>query len=709
MIGILARPLALARTLAALTLALGALVFPTHAPTASVTEPPPTVVRAGERLALVVGNAAYSSSPLVNPTNDARAMSELLKRAGFQVDLHTDTSRTDLVQAIARFGQAVRDPKVRFAVFYYAGHGFQQDWRNYLVPVDAKVRVSADVPKQTVDVSELLRTLNESRGRSYLVILDACRDDPFAGGYRPPAKGLSQFDAPSGSLLAYATAPGRLAFDGEGQNGLYTKHLVRELATPDATLEEAFKRVRLNVRMESGGKQIPWESTSLEENVSLFPNKRGKLSDTELERMLDQELAAWSRVRSSNSIPGLVEFLRAYPSGNTSELAQARLNRLLAEAAERDDGARRAAARKQAEEAEALRAKAEAEERERQRVAQAEAAKAAAEREEAARRAAAEAESVRVAKEQAEREKRERDRLEAQRLAQEKLANEQRNEAARVEAARKEAQRLEALRRESEQRAAANAEAARVAEARAAEAEARRRRAEQEATAIAQAQAARAEAAKREIERLTAAAQARRREVTEQAPVTVASLAPTPYFSGLNEHRRDYRVGDVYEIRVVDLFTKATKPQVMRVTAVDEANDRVEYNGGEFSSDLMGNTVSNQVGSMSTPRQFYPSELTVGKRWTTMFKQARRSGLTYTFRYEVKVAAKETITVPAGTFEAYRIEARGFNMDLGAQVNRNIWVTPGVNADIAHEIYVRLRTGQIEQNDRQELVSVTRR
>src|SRR5439155_12019338 len=109
--------------------------------------------------------------------------------------------------------------------------------------------------------------------------------------------------------------------------------------------------------------------------------------------------------------------------------------------------------------------------------------------------------------------------------------------------------------------------------------------------------------------------------------------------------------------------------------------------------------------TFSSPRQFYPAELFVGKKWRTEFKQSRRSGLTYTFRYDLKVVARETITVPAGTFDCFKIEARGFNVPLGARIERNIWVAPGVSGDIRHEILVRLRNGAIEQNDRQELVS----
>jgi hypothetical protein len=107
---------------------------------------------------------------------------------------------------------------------------------------------------------------------------------------------------------------------------------------------------------------------------------------------------------------------------------------------------------------------------------------------------------------------------------------------------------------------------------------------------------------------------------------------------------------------------------------------------------------------LDSPRQFYPAELYIGKRWKTQFKQTRASGVVYTFKYDLKVVAKETITVPAGTFETYKIEGRGFNMELGAYLQRNIWVAAGINADIVLETLVRLRSGVMDQDDRQELV-----
>ena len=680
----------------------------------------------GERVALVVGNSAYPQAPLVNPLHDARAMAELLRRAGFTVAQELETSQAQLSDAVARFGAAIRDPKVKFGLFYYAGHGLQQDWRNYLVPVSADIRSAEDVRKQTVDVSALLAYMNQAKGRSFLVILDACRDDPFAGGYRPPAKGLSQFDAPVGSLLAYATAPGSVALDGDGDNGLYTGNLLREFNVPGVRIEDAFKRVRLNVRLASRGQQIPWESTSLEEDVYLFPSERRKLSEEERDRQLDQEIAHWLRVKSSQDPEQLADFIRQYPSGSASELAQARLSRVLAAQARqealqvasaatsvmlRDNQANFERARREAEEAEARRVAAERE---------------AGARDQAATLAKAQREAERAAAARAAREREQAMRLENQRLqdAQElaaQLESQRRavQEQARVqEAARVEAQRLAAAQEQARRAAAAQAEAVRQAQAQAAQAVALAQQAERQRQEQARAEAQQAAQARVALEGLRAQEQqaaarlaaekanaAKQQAAPAVAETTALALAPTPYSQGWQEHRRSFQVGDVYNYRVVDLFTQASRPISFQVTAADPDGDRVEYNNGEYLSDTMGNTVVNPRGGLSTPRQFYPAELFVGKRWHTTFKQARPSGIVYTFQYDMKVVGRESITVPAGTFDTFKIEARGFNMQLGARLERNIWVAPGISGDIAHEILVRLRNGAIEQNDRQELVS----
>lgn len=720
----------------------------------------------GERVALVIGNSSYPKVPLLNPRNDAQGMTTLLRQAGFVVDQQLDTTKDQLSTAVSRFGATIKDPKVKFALFYYAGHGLQQDWRNYLVPVSAEIKSAADVRNTTVDVSDLLAYMDQAKGRSFLVILDACRDDPFSGAYRPPAKGLSQFDAPVGSLLAYSTAPGSVAQDGEGENGLYTSHLLREFAVRGTRLEDAFKRVRLNVRLASQGQQIPWESTSLEDDVYLFPSERAKLSDAEQDQLLEQEIKSWLRVRSTTDYRQLANFIREYPSGSASELAQARLNRLMTAEARRnaqgsiqiaslpgplvrDSQARpepesgpQAAAQAEAQRAEAARLET-ARLAEQQQALRLDAARVEAQRVAAAQQEAARLEAERMALQRAETARLEQQQLaqsraraaelEAQRVAAERALREA--ELARADAERLAASRLQAQRLEQAQREAARqeeqalslrrAQAARLEEqqqqqarARAAELEAQRvaaLRAVQEAEAERSRQQQQEEAAPQEAARLAAerdqaaatviAAVTPSTATTEPAPDFGASIAATPYFKGYQEHQRVYRPGDVFNYQVLDVFTRASKPLSLQVTAVDVDGDRVEYNNGEYLSDTMGNIIGNPRGGFNTPRQFYPAELYVGKKWRTVFKQSRLNGIVYTYRYDMKVVGRETIAVPAGTFDTFKIEARGFNMQLNARLERNIWVAPGVSGDIAHEILVRLRNGVIEQNDRQELVS----
>ena len=710
---------------------------------------------ASERVALVIGNSDYKTSPLINPRNDANAMAELLTKAGFVVDKQLDTDLPRMQSAVDRFGTAIRDPKVKFGLFYYAGHGLQQDWRNYLVPVSARIRNAGDVTQQTVDVSGLLRYMEQAVGRSFLVVLDACRDDPFAGSFRPAAKGLTQFDAPVGSLLAYSTAPGSVAQDGEGANGLYTGFLLREFAVPGARLEDAFKRVRLSVRMASKGTQVPWESTSLEENIYLFPTVIRNLTEADRDELLEKEMTAWLKVKSSQDPEALAAYIREFPSGSASELAQSRLSRMLSIHTAQESHRRQATALASSKAAQELAAR---EEEARQRVAQAEEKRLASERIEAERVRLAQLEAAReealrqqlaqeiAQREQAVRAEQERARaaeLEAARVAQaQQEAARQLEQQAQAAAQALERSQAEANRLQAAQESAARAQAARLAaeKAQQAQQEAQRVAAAREEAArqsqlqaqLAQAQLQRLQALQAEKEaneralakqaELARAEQARQVQLQQQEAARLAAekqsllaaaalpsapkvLAATPHFKGYAEHQRSYRVGDVFTISVIDAFTKISKPLVMTVTQVDVDAERVVYNDGEFVSDLMGNTTTNQRGSFSTPRQFYPAELIVGHKWQSRFKQTRPNGVVYTFQYDLKVVGKETITVPAGTFEAYKIEARGFNMDLGHRLERNIWVTPGITADIVHEIKVHKPNGRWEQNDRQELVS----
>lgn len=288
------------------------------------------------KFALVIGNSKYKNAPgLNNPGNDAKGMTETLRQSGFDVTSQLDVSQDDMAAAIRTYVQTLAAKKA-IGLFYFAGHGVQLAWRNYLIPVDAAVRRPDDIQKSCIDLVALMDGINKASNPLNVVILDACRDNPFGGEARIENRGLSQMDASHSTLLAYATAPGNVASDGEGANGLYTENLVREMQVPEARIEDVFKRVRLNVRRSTNGKQIPWESTSLEEDFYFVPPKELKrISDQEAARLFEQELALWEQIKTSKEPASLEDYLRRYPGGRFAELAQLQLDRVLAAQGER--------------------------------------------------------------------------------------------------------------------------------------------------------------------------------------------------------------------------------------------------------------------------------------------------------------------------------------------------------------------------------------
>jgi hypothetical protein len=149
-------------------------------------------------------------------------------------------------------------------VFYFAGHGMQVRGRNYLIPVDADIAREDEVAFSALDLAAVMEKLDSAKNPVNIVILDACRNNPFGGRVAVTSRGLAPIDAPPGTLIAFATAPGSTAADGSGRNGLYTQHLVKAIDRPGAAIEEVFKQVRAGVRADSKSQQIPWESTSLE-------------------------------------------------------------------------------------------------------------------------------------------------------------------------------------------------------------------------------------------------------------------------------------------------------------------------------------------------------------------------------------------------------------------------------------------------------------
>jgi uncharacterized protein (TIGR02145 family) len=217
-----------------------------------------------KRLALVIGNSAYvHGGVLKNPVNDAMAMEQALTRVGFEVMVFLNLDQTGMKRVIDDFGNHLKDFDV--GLFYYAGHGIQSKGINYLIPVDADLSSENDVEYNCIDAGRILGKMEDASCRTNIIILDACRNNPFERSWTRSThgRGLASMDAPIGSLIAYATAPGTTASDGPGINGLYTSALVRFIIHPGLSIEEVFKQVRIVVVSESEGIQMPWESTSL--------------------------------------------------------------------------------------------------------------------------------------------------------------------------------------------------------------------------------------------------------------------------------------------------------------------------------------------------------------------------------------------------------------------------------------------------------------
>lgn len=214
-----------------------------------------------KRVALVIGNKSYSISPLSNPEHDANDMTDVLRRTGFDVESIVDGTYMEMREAVRRFAEKIKDGGV--GLFYYSGHGVQVDGENYMVPIDAVLEEKGDVGSRCVRVSSVLDFMEASRNRLNIVILDACRNNPFKAFTRSGERGMARLDAPTGSIIAYSTAPGRTASDGTGRNGIYTASLIKYMNVPGLSIEHVLKSVRREVMQESKNQQVPWESTAL--------------------------------------------------------------------------------------------------------------------------------------------------------------------------------------------------------------------------------------------------------------------------------------------------------------------------------------------------------------------------------------------------------------------------------------------------------------
>ena len=224
-------------------------------------EPPKFIQK---RVALVIGNADYESAPLRNPVNDARSMNKTLREMGFSVDLVENASQNEMKKRIDLFGKKLKSGN-GVGLFYFSGHGMQVKGENYLIPVGAKIDSEEYVEYESVRAGRIVAKMESARNFMNILILDACRNNPYARSFRSASQGLATLVAPVGTFIAYATGPGSVASDGseKSANGLYTGELIRHMRSPGLGIEEVFKRVRAAVYKKSKGKQTPWETMSL--------------------------------------------------------------------------------------------------------------------------------------------------------------------------------------------------------------------------------------------------------------------------------------------------------------------------------------------------------------------------------------------------------------------------------------------------------------
>ena len=306
------------------------------------------------RVALIIGNSKYVYAPtLANPASDARLMAQTLRQAGFKVVEGVDLDYAGMRERLNRFTEASYDAEL--ALIYYAGHGMQVNGKNYLVPIDAELTAPAHLRTRTIQIDELLAALPPDPAVG-IVILDACRDNPLARtlaaalpkSRSTTAPGLAPIDVPSteagtgGVLIAYATDPGAVSYDGNGANSPYTSSLAKHLAVPGVEIQSALTRVRGEVTAETNGRQRPWHNASLGREVFIGPQAPAqtvppaqtpdsKVATQAAEadsRGWDVEQRVWDEASKRNTVAHYEAYLKQYPNGAFADLARLNLDQI---------------------------------------------------------------------------------------------------------------------------------------------------------------------------------------------------------------------------------------------------------------------------------------------------------------------------------------------------------------------------------------------
>src|SRR5271156_6829054 len=231
---------------------------------------------AENRIALVIVESNYRAvAALPNPANDAKAMSQLLGEAGFEVQSAADLSQNEMQEKVSDFtAKVAAEGPDTVALVFYAGHGLQIDGENYLVPVDVDPKREADIPLQAVRLNDVLNTLTSVPSKMRILLLDACRNDPFSAVNKTAGRGLAIVDAKTGApgtFVSFSTSPGAEAEDGDGTDSPYTSALLLAAKQQGLSIEDTFRHVRVSVNKATAGRQTPWDSSSLTDEFSFFP------------------------------------------------------------------------------------------------------------------------------------------------------------------------------------------------------------------------------------------------------------------------------------------------------------------------------------------------------------------------------------------------------------------------------------------------------
>ena len=277
-----------------------------------------------ERKALVIGNAAYVENKLPNPIHDAEDIKTKLDDLGFTVVLIENANKKAMVEALNRFSQSLSPDDD--AVFFYAGHGAQNNGRNYLIPLNAKITENTDLEYEAVDLGQVLGKLEHAQNGFKLAIIDACRNNPYTRSFRDGTRGLARVDAPSGTLVWYAAQPGKVAEDGKGRNGTFTQYLLQTLSQPGLDTDALFKRTAREVYQATAGRQFPYP-----EGISLVDFKFAEgiaTPEPSAPSPAAVELSFWDSIKNSDKTDDFDEYLRQYPQGRFAGLARNRVKRL---------------------------------------------------------------------------------------------------------------------------------------------------------------------------------------------------------------------------------------------------------------------------------------------------------------------------------------------------------------------------------------------